>query len=62
MIRIDWQTDAGALLAIEPTTAEVTQRYLALSTGYNEPVNAELMGHANLINAVELARMRVGAR
>lgn len=50
MIRIDWRTDAGALLAVEPTTAEITQHSLALSTGYNEPANAELMGHRSLIS------------
>ncbi len=54
MIRIDWQTDAGALLAIEPTAAEINTHSLALSAGYNEPANAELMGHANIISAAEV--------
>lgn len=54
MIRIDWTTDAGALLAFEPTTAEVAQHASELSTGYNDPANAELMGHANLISPAEV--------
>jgi RimJ/RimL family protein N-acetyltransferase len=55
VIRIDWKhPDAGALLAIEPTDAEITQHSLALSTGYNEPTNAELMGHANAISPSEV--------
>lgn len=54
MIRIDWDTDAGALLALEPTPAEIAAHSAALSVGYNDPANAELMGHAQLISAVEV--------
>lgn len=54
MIRIDWQTDVGALLAFEPTPAELSQHSEALSVGYNDPANAELMGHANLISPREV--------
>lgn len=54
MIRIDWETPAGALLAIEPTPAEITAHSLALSGGYNDPANAELMGHANAISPGEV--------
>lgn len=49
MIRIEWQTEIGHLVALEPTPAEIAQHAAALSAGYNEPTNAELMGHANLI-------------
>ena len=55
MIRIDWKhPDAGTLLAIEPTPAEITKHSLSLSTGYNEPENAHLMGHANAISPEEV--------
>lgn len=45
MFRIDWQTDAGALAAIEPTPDEVRGRAAELAVAYNEPRNAALMGH-----------------
>lgn len=55
MIRIDWQhPTAGTLLALEPTAAEIATHSLALSTGYNEPANAELMGHASAISPGEV--------
>jgi RimJ/RimL family protein N-acetyltransferase len=54
MIRIDWQTDAGTLLAFEPTPAEIAAHSEALSVGYNEPANAELMGHGALISPAEV--------
>ena len=54
MIRIDWATPAGVLLAIEPTPVEITRHSLALSGGYNDPANAELMGHASLISPDEV--------
>jgi RimJ/RimL family protein N-acetyltransferase len=54
VIRIDWTTDAGALLAIEPTTEELVQHSAALSVGYNDPANATLMGHTALISAHEV--------
>lgn len=54
MIQIDWQTDAGALLALEPSLQEVLLYSEKLSVGYNDPANAELMGHANLISATEV--------
>ena len=45
MIRIEWSTDAGALVAIEPTPADVATHAAELAAGYNEPANAALMGH-----------------
>jgi GNAT superfamily N-acetyltransferase len=54
VIRIDWDTDAGALLAMEPTPSEITAHSEALSVGYNDPANAELMGHANIITPGEV--------
>ncbi len=35
----------GSLRAIEPTPAELREHAAALAAGYNEPTNAELMGH-----------------
>lgn len=54
MMRIDWRTDAGHLVALEPSPAEITRYSDALSLGYNDPANAELMGHANLISPLEV--------
>jgi RimJ/RimL family protein N-acetyltransferase len=54
VIAIRWQTSAGALLAIEPTAAELTEHAPALSAGYNDPANAALMGHTQPISAAEV--------
>lgn len=35
----------GPLLALEPTPDEIRAHAAALAAGYNEPTNAELMGH-----------------
>jgi RimJ/RimL family protein N-acetyltransferase len=43
--RIEWTTDVGELLAIEPQLAEVAAHASELAAGYNEPENARLMGH-----------------
>jgi len=42
------------LVAIEPTPAEIGEHAAALSVGYNEPRNAELMGHTAAISAAEV--------
>lgn len=39
----------GSLVAIEPTRDEIVQYADALAVGYNEPTNAELMGHTAVI-------------
>ena len=49
--RIDW----GDLLAFEPTTAEVAAHSATLAIGYNAPENAKLMGHAEELDADEVA-------
>jgi RimJ/RimL family protein N-acetyltransferase len=54
MIRIDWQTDAGTLVALEPTPTELATHAPALSAGYNHPANAELMGHTQAISPAEV--------
>jgi RimJ/RimL family protein N-acetyltransferase len=55
--RIDWASDAGQLAAFEPTPDEVATHADALATGYNEPRNAELMGHGELIGADEVVEL-----
>jgi RimJ/RimL family protein N-acetyltransferase len=52
--RIDWQTEVGALAAIEPTLEEVTAHAARLAAGYNDPRNAELMGHTAPITIDEV--------
>jgi RimJ/RimL family protein N-acetyltransferase len=47
---IEW----GELRAIEPTLDEVAYHATTLSSGYNDPHNAELMGHTQLISPVEV--------
>ena len=54
MFRIDWQTDAGALAAIEPWLDEVRAHADALAVAYNEPANASLMGHTAPMTADEV--------
>ncbi len=54
MFEIDWQTDAGTLLALEASLQEIFLYSEKLSAGYNDPANAELMGHTNLISAAEV--------
>jgi RimJ/RimL family protein N-acetyltransferase len=53
--RLDWTTDAGALAAISPTRDELRAHAPALALGYNEPANAELMGHAEPMSAEDVA-------
>jgi RimJ/RimL family protein N-acetyltransferase len=53
--RIDWNNDAGALSAIEPTADEVRAHAAALADGYNEPENARLMGHSDPLSPEEVA-------
>jgi RimJ/RimL family protein N-acetyltransferase len=54
VIEIRWHTDAGALLAVEPTSAELAEHAPALSAGYNDPANAALMGHTQAISPAEV--------
>lgn len=52
--RIDWATAAGQLAAIEASLDDVAAHAAALAAGYNHPVNAELMGHTEPIEADEV--------
>lgn len=53
-VRIDWTTDAGRLAAIEPSPREIATHASALAAGYNDPVNAPLMGHAEPLTEGEV--------
>jgi RimJ/RimL family protein N-acetyltransferase len=44
-VRIEWTTDVGKLVAIEPQLSDVAAHARQLAAGYNEPENARLMGH-----------------
>lgn len=52
--RIDWKSDAGQLAAYEPTPGEVAQHADLLARAYNEPRNAEMMGHEEHIGPDEV--------
>jgi RimJ/RimL family protein N-acetyltransferase len=43
--RIEWKTDVGELMAIEPQLTDVALHAAQLAAAYNEPKNARLMGH-----------------
>ena len=44
-----WVTDAGELRLVEPVVAEVVAHATQLAAAYNEPENARLMGHDELL-------------
>jgi RimJ/RimL family protein N-acetyltransferase len=44
-VRIEWTTDVGELVAVEPQLSDVAAHAVELAAGYNEPENARLMGH-----------------
>jgi len=48
-IRMRWVTDAGELRLVEPAVAEVAAHATQLAAAYNEPENARLMGHDDLL-------------
>jgi RimJ/RimL family protein N-acetyltransferase len=47
--RIAWSTPAGALLAIEPRFEELAEHAATLAAAYNDPHNAPLLGHTDLM-------------
>ncbi|MEO6777472.1 MAG: GNAT family N-acetyltransferase [Kofleriaceae bacterium] len=59
--RIDWPSDAGQLSAFEPTPDEIARHAAELSRGYNDPRNAELMGHAEPIEPDEVVELYADA-
>jgi RimJ/RimL family protein N-acetyltransferase len=52
--RIDWQTGVGHFAAIEPTLDEVADHAAQLAAGYNDPRNAELLGHTEPLSDDEV--------
>lgn len=42
---VEWSTEVGTLVALEPELAEVASHSEELAAGYNAPENARLMGH-----------------
>jgi len=65
--RIDWQTEVGHFAAIEPTLGEVTDHAAQLAASYNDPRNAELLGHTEPLSDDEVidhydASMEEGVR
>jgi len=42
---LEWSTPAGALVAMEPSLAEVEATAARLAAAYNDPHNAPLLGH-----------------
>jgi RimJ/RimL family protein N-acetyltransferase len=47
--RIAWSTPSGLLLAIEPRHDEIARHATALAAAYNDPHNAPLLGHTELV-------------
>ncbi|CAN5285460.1 hypothetical protein BH11MYX1_BH11MYX1_53870 [soil metagenome] len=54
--RIEWNSE-WQLAAYEPSLEEVAVHAEALARGYNEPRNAELMGHGETIDAAEVVEL-----
>ncbi|HEY4055156.1 MAG TPA: GNAT family protein [Kofleriaceae bacterium] len=52
--RIEWKTDVGHFCATEPSLAEVAEHAAQLATGYNDPRNAELMGHTEPMSEADV--------
>ena len=52
--RIEWSSELGTLVAVEPRLAEVATHAAELAAGYSEPQNARLMGHEAPFSAEEV--------
>jgi RimJ/RimL family protein N-acetyltransferase len=52
--RIEWRTDVGELVALEPQLTDVAAHAVELAAGYNEPENARLMGHVEPFSGPEV--------
>ncbi|HEY4177348.1 MAG TPA: GNAT family protein [Kofleriaceae bacterium] len=52
--RIEWQTEVGQLCATEPAIADVARHAAQLAAGYNDPRNAELMGHTEPLSEADV--------
>ena len=66
-VRIEWATDVGELVAVEPQLSDIAVHAGELAAGYNDPENARLMGHAEPFSAADVvdhyqSMWREGAR
>ena len=52
--RITWPSPTGALVALEPRADELAEHAGALTTAYNDPHNAPLLGHTELMTSDEV--------
>jgi len=52
--RTKYEVRWNDLRAIEPTRSELMQWSIALAEGYNDPINAPLMGHTSIISPREV--------
>jgi RimJ/RimL family protein N-acetyltransferase len=48
--QLTWSTPIGTLLAIEPDDAELATHAAVLTCAYNDPHNARLLGHTELLS------------
>ncbi len=51
---LQWSTPVGELRAIEPVTAEVRQHARALAVAYNDPRNAALLSHTEMLSEADV--------
>jgi RimJ/RimL family protein N-acetyltransferase len=52
--QIHWSTPVGALLAVEPRADEIAAHAAALTAAYNDPHNAPLLGHTELLSEADV--------
>jgi len=53
-VRIEWTTDIGELVAVEPQLSDIAAHAGELAAGYNDPDNARLMGHVEPFSAADV--------
>jgi RimJ/RimL family protein N-acetyltransferase len=51
---IEWQTRAGALVALEPSLDEIEPIAARLAAAYNDPRNAPLLGHTAQLSPADV--------
>ena len=52
--QIEWLTDVGLLLALEPSAEELAPHVGALVAAYNDPHNARMLGHTDALDAADV--------
>jgi hypothetical protein len=61
-LRIAWTTEVDELLLVEPTLEEVAAHAAELATAYNDPANARLMGHDEVLASEDVVEHYRGIR